>query len=90
MIRIVVLIEKYYHFKGFIYMRDGQDYKVMDETFGERRLRREHLRIIIAAPQSSTFFASSVCLAQTQIVAFRSEESSWLPSKVSRQKAPYM
>ena len=69
-------------------MRGGQDYKVMNETFGERQLRREHLRIIIAAPQPSTFFASSVCLAQTRIVAFRSEESSWLPPKVSRQKMP--
>ena len=70
MIRIVALIERYYHCKGFVYMRDGQDYKVMNETFRERRLRREHLRIIIAAPQSSTFFSSSVRLAQTRIVAF--------------------
>ena len=88
MIRIVALIERYYHCKSFVYMRDGQDYKVMNETFGERQLRREHLRIIIAAPQPSIFFASSVCLAQTRIVAFRSEESSRLPSKVSRLKTP--
>ena len=52
---------------------------------GDRRLRREHLRRIIAAPQWSTFFASCVCLAKTRKVAFRSEESSSLPSKVRRQ-----
>ena len=38
-------------------MRDGQDYKVMNETFREQRLRREHLRMIIAALQPSTFFS---------------------------------
>ena len=70
MIRIVALIERYYSCKGFVFMRDGQDHKVMNETFRERRLRREHLRIIIAAPKPSTFFSSSVCLAQSRIVAF--------------------
>ena len=69
-------------------MRDGQDYKVMNETFRERGLRRGHLRIIIAAPQPSTFFSSSVCLAQTRIVAFWREKSSLIPSKVSRQNTP--
>ena len=91
MIRIVALIERYYHCNlGFVYMRDGQDYKVMNETFRERRLRREHLHIIIAAPQPSTFFSSSVCLTQTRIVAFGREESSLIPSTVSRQNTPFV
>ena len=83
MIRIVALIERYHHCKGFVYMRDGQVFKVMNETFGE-------LLRIIATPQPSTFFASSVCLAQTQKLAFQSEESSSLPSKMSHQNTPYV
>ena len=89
MIRIVALIERYYHCKGSVNTGRKRLSKVMNETFGERRLRREHLRrIITTTPQRNTFFASSVCLAQTQKVAFRSEESSLLPSKVSRQNTP--
>ena len=35
---------------------------------GEQRLRREHLRRIIAAPQRSAFFTSCVCVAKTRKV----------------------
>ena len=48
MIRIVALIERYYHCKGFVYMRDGQDYKVMNETF------REHFLLFLCVSGPNT------------------------------------
>ena len=52
MIRIVALIERYYHCKGFVYMRDGQDYQVMDDN-NSRSLAKHFLLFLCLSRQKT-------------------------------------
>ena len=54
MIRIVTLIERYYHCKDFVYMRDGQDYQVMNDN-NNRSLAKHFLLFLCVSRQKTPY-----------------------------------
>ena len=52
MIRIVALIERYYHCKDFVYMRDGQDYQVTNDN--NSRSLAKHFLVFLCVSRQKT------------------------------------
>ena len=58
MIRIVALIERYYYCKGFVYMRDGQDYQVMNDN-NSHSLAKHFLLFLCVSHQKTPLMYST-------------------------------
>ena len=48
----MAIIEKYYHCKSFVYMRDGQDYQVMNDN-NSRSLAKHFLLFLCVSRQKT-------------------------------------
>ena len=48
----MALIGRYYHCKGFVYMRDGQDYQVMNDN-NSRSLAKHFLPFLCVSRQKT-------------------------------------
>ena len=74
MIRIVALTERYYHCEGFVYMRDGQDYQVMNDN-NSRSLAKHFLLFLCVSRQKTPL----VSLTMLILLLSESNDSFSLP-----------